>query len=247
MLPHYNHQMENTVALCSECPSCCNEELMTYEEHDEWSMGSNLSDHNLPSSSTPLSSSSFSPIGEVGSLEHYISRSEVSCGTEESVIPTCPKPSLNEKMIKALHLCAQWFGGGTLAQVWVPTRVGDHYVLTTNEQPFLHDGRLSEYREVSKRFTFSAEVGTSSLLGLPGRVFTSMVPEWTSNVTYYHQSEYLRVQQAIDLDVCGSFGLPVFEDSHKRKCCAVFEFVTSEEKPDFDSEMDNICRALQVR
>lgn len=235
------YQMENTVD--SEYSSSCIVELMKYDEHDEWS----ISPSDISNQIVPSFSSNFSLLDEVGSLEDYISRSEVSYGTEKSVIPRCPlQPSLNEKMLKALHLCTQWFRGGTLAQVWVPMWNGDRYVLTTSEQPFVHDGRLSKYREVSRMFTFAAEVGTSSLLGVPGRVYTSKVPEWTSNVTYYNKEEYLRVQYAVDHDVRGSIALPVFEDLHERRCCAVLEIVMTEEKPDFDTEMDNICRALQV-
>ncbi|KAH6809226.1 hypothetical protein C2S51_027009 [Perilla frutescens var. frutescens] len=165
----------------------------------------------------------------------------------KSVIPRSPKPSLDEKMLKALHLCIEWFGRGSLAQVWRPIRNGHEYVLSTSEQPFIHDGTLSGYREVSKLFTFAAELGTNSLLGLPGRVFTSKVPEWTSNVMYYNEAEYLRVHHAVDHDIHGSIALPVFEDNlHGRSCCAVLELVTVEEKPNFDLEMENIYHALEA-
>lgn len=167
--------------------------------------------------------------------------------TVKSVILRPPKPSLDEKMLKALHLCLEWFGGGTLVQVWIPMRNGDGYVLRTSEQLCLHDGTLSGYREVSRLFTFAAEPGAGSLLGLPGRVFSSKVPEWTSNVMYYNEAEYLRVQHAIDHNVRGSIALPVFEDNlHERSCCAVLELVTTEEKPNFDFELENICHALQA-
>ncbi|KAH6816039.1 hypothetical protein C2S51_020859 [Perilla frutescens var. frutescens] len=165
----------------------------------------------------------------------------------KSVIPRSPKPSLDEKMLKALRLCIEWFGRGSLAQVWRPIRNGHEYVLSTSEQPFLHDGTLSGYREVSKFFTFAAELGTNSLLGLPGRVFTSKVPEWTSNVMYYNEAEYLRVHHAVNHDIHGSIALPVFEDNlHGRSCCAVLELVTIEEKPNFDLEMENIYHALEA-
>lgn len=238
--------MENTAASDSDYSSECIAELMNYDEPDEWL----FSPSNLSNQVVPSFSSSFSPFDEFEySFGDYMSRSDqVSYGTERgvNVIPRCPKTSLNERLFKALHLCTQWFGGGTLAQVWVPTRDGGRLVLTTSEQPFIHDGRLSEYREVSRMFTFAAEIGSSSLLGVPGRVFTSNALEWTSNVNYYSKEEYLRVKYAVDLHVRGSIALPVFEDSGERRCCAVLEIVTTEEKPNFDSEMDNICRALQV-
>lgn len=162
-------------------------------------------------------------------------------------IPRNLKISLDEKMLRAMFLFKEWSEGGMLAQVWVPIKNGDQYILSTSEQPFLPDNTLSGYREVSRLFTFAAEPKPGSFLGLPGRVFNSKIPEWTSNVMYYSKAEYLRVQYAIDHEVRGSIALPVFEDdSDERSCCAVLELVTTKEKPDFDLEMENVCRALQV-
>ena len=131
--------------------------------------------------------------------------------------------------------------------MWVPLKNGNECVLTTAGQPYLHDGRLCEYREISRLFSFAAEPKASTLLGLPGRVFTSKAPEWTSNLMYYNKAEYLRVQHAVHHKVRGSIALPVFEgDSDERSCCAVLEIVTTEEKSSFDSEMEHVSRALQV-
>ncbi|KAI3470170.1 hypothetical protein Pfo_026833 [Paulownia fortunei] len=164
-----------------------------------------------------------------------------------SVIPRPLKQSLDEKMLRALHLFKEWSGGGILAQVWVPMKNGDQHILSTCEQPFLLDQTLSGYREVSRFFTFAAEPIPGSFPGLPGRVFISKIPEWTSNVMYYSNAEYLRVQYAIDHEVRGSIALPVFEDDlPDRLCCAVLELVTTKEKPNFDLEMENVCRALQA-
>ncbi|KAI3459768.1 hypothetical protein Pfo_016433 [Paulownia fortunei] len=165
----------------------------------------------------------------------------------KSVIPRPPMQSLAEKMLRALNLFKEWSGGGILAQVWVPMQNGDRYILSTCEQPYLLDQTLSGYREVSRLFTFAAESKPGSFPGLPGRVFASKIPEWTSNVMYYNKAEYLRVQYAIDHEVRGSIALPVFEDdSLERSCCAVLELVTMKEKSNFDVEMENVCRALQA-
>ncbi|KAJ4846696.1 hypothetical protein Tsubulata_027181 [Turnera subulata] len=152
--------------------------------------------------------------------------------------------SLDEKMLKALSLL-KVSGGGILAQVWVPVRRGDHYIMSTSDQPYLLDHMLAGYREVSRTFTFSAEVKTGLPLGLPGRVFISKVPEWTSNVIYYSKAEYLRMKHAVDHEVRGSFALPIFEPQGM-SCCAVLELVTIKEKPDFDIEIENVCNALQA-
>jgi len=154
-------------------------------------------------------------------------------------------PSLDERMLRALSLLKVSSGGGFLAQVWVPRRIGNQYMLSTTEQPYLLDEMLAGFREVSRTFTFPAEVKPGLTLGLPGRVFISKVPEWTSNVIYYNKGEYLRAKQAADHEVRGSFALPIF-DPDEMSCCAVLELVTVKEKPDFDSEMENVCHALEV-
>ncbi|XP_073153530.1 protein NLP9 [Henckelia pumila] len=164
-----------------------------------------------------------------------------------SVIPRLPLQSLAEKMLRALYLFKEWSEVGILAQVWVPMKNEDRYILSTFEQPFLLDQTLSGYREVSRFFTFSPESKPGSVLGLIGRVFTSKIPEWTSNVKYYNKAEYLRIQYAVAHKVQGSIALPIFEDdSLQRACCAVLELVTTKEKSNFDLEMENVCRALQA-
>jgi hypothetical protein len=153
---------------------------------------------------------------------------------------------LAEKMLKALSLFKESSGVGILAQVWVPMKDGDHQVLSTCEQPYLLDQMLAGYREVSREFTFSTEVKEGCFPGLPGRVFVSKIPEWTSNVVYYNKGEYLRVQHAVSHEVRGSIALPIFLGDNERSCCAVLELVTVKEKPNFDSEIEGVCRALQA-
>lgn len=159
-----------------------------------------------------------------------------------------PRPighSLAERMLRALSLFKESSGGGILAQMWVPIRDGDHYILSTCEQPFLLDQMLLGYREVSRSYTFSIEQKPGSFPGLPGRVFISKIPEWTSNVSYYNSAEYLRVKHALDHEVRGSVAIPIFSPADM-SCCAVLELVTVREKPNFDSEMEAVCRALEA-
>uniref|UniRef100_A0A6N2LEY1 Uncharacterized protein n=1 Tax=Salix viminalis TaxID=40686 RepID=A0A6N2LEY1_SALVM len=63
-------------------------------------------------------------------------------------------------------------------------------------------------------------------------------------VTMRDKGEYLRAKQAADHKVQGSFALPIF-DPDEMSCCAVLELVTVKEKTDFDSEMENVCNALE--
>ncbi|KAI6696083.1 hypothetical protein NL676_016202 [Syzygium grande] len=132
-------------------------------------------------------------------------------------------------MLRALSLFKEYSGGGILAQVWVPIKLGDQYVLST----------------LSRTFTFSAEEKPGTFLGLPGHVFTSKVPEWTSNVMYYNNGEYLRVKHAVHHNIRGSIALPVFDSSDK-PCSAVLELLTMKEKPIFDLEMEKMCLALRA-
>ncbi|ONK57865.1 uncharacterized protein A4U43_C09F5000 [Asparagus officinalis] len=169
--------------------------------------------------------------------------------SDERMVSAIPKSipgfTLAERMLKALSLFKESSGGGILAQVWMPVKHGNGHVLSTSDQPFLLDQILAGYREVSRAFTFSAEEAPGLFPGLPGRVFISGLPEWTSNVVYYNNVEYLRAEYAHTHEVKGSLAVPVF-DPKERSCCAVLELVTTKEKPDFDMEMESVCNALQA-
>lgn len=147
--------------------------------------------------------------------------------------------------MKALSLFKESAGGGILAQAWLPLKQGNEYVLSTSYQPYLLDQVLAGYREASRLFTFSVREAPGSVLGLPGRVFISKMPEWTSNILYYNRLEYLRVDHALNYKVQGTLALPIF-CPNEHSCCAVLELVTKKEKPDFDIEVASVCNALQV-
>lgn len=163
----------------------------------------------------------------------------------KSIVPRPLGWSLPEKMLRALSHFKESSCGGILAQVWMPIKHGKEYVLSTCEQPYLLDHILAEYREISRAFTFSIQETPGSFPGLPGRVFLSKVPEWTSNVMYYNEAEYLRVNYARNHEVRGSLAVPIF-DPHDGSCCAVLELVTKKEKPNFDAEMESVCRAIRA-
>ncbi|MCO5564825.1 hypothetical protein L7F22_018493 [Adiantum nelumboides] len=158
-------------------------------------------------------------------------------------------PSFNERITLALcnYLCLA--RSDALLQVWVPRREGERAVLTTYGQPCrlqppIDDG-LASYRRLSTRYTFPAEEGNlGDSLGLPGRVFSKKIPEWTPNVQFYRRSEYLRVYDAECCSVRGSLALPVLEKT-SGSCLAVIELVMLMEKVDYSSEIESICRALQ--
>ncbi|KAF3621143.1 Protein NLP9 [Capsicum annuum] len=181
------------------------------------------------------------------------SKKSSQCGADgadmsNSMIVKSPSQPLAERMLRALAMFKESSGAGILAQVWIPMKNDENqYVLSTCEQPYLLDQALSGYREVSRKFTFDTETKPGATPGLPGRVFSSRIPEWTSNVLYYKEAEYLRVQYAVNHQVRGSIALPVFEDdASESPCCAVLELVTMKEKPNFDLEMDHVCQALQA-
>ncbi|KAF9611667.1 hypothetical protein IFM89_034850 [Coptis chinensis] len=183
-----------------------------------------------------------------GRGNEFGSNSPVTTSIVSNTTDTIPRHigySLAEKMLKALSLFKESSGGGILVQVWMPIKHGDKVILSTSEQPFLLDEMLAGYREISRAFTFSAAEAPDCFLGLPGRVFISKMPEWTSNVVYYSKSEYLRVQHAVDHEIRGSIALPIF-GSQEAACCAVLELVTMKEKSNFDPEMENVCRVLQA-
>ncbi|WVZ86246.1 hypothetical protein U9M48_033059 [Paspalum notatum var. saurae] len=155
-----------------------------------------------------------------------------------NIIPRPVGNLLADKMLMALSLFRKSLGDGVLAQVWMPVEHDGHVVLSTFEQPFLLDQDLAGYREVSRNFLFSVKEEPGLHLGLPGRVFISGVPEWTSSVLYYSKPEYLRIEHALHHEIRGSLAMPIYDPS-KNSCCAVLELVTNKEKLDFDAEMDS--------
>ncbi|KAL8122464.1 hypothetical protein AgCh_018981 [Apium graveolens] len=166
---------------------------------------------------------------------------------ENCIIARPFQPPLEERMFKALSLFMQSSGDGILAQLWVPVKNGDRLKLSTCEQPCLLDNMLARYREISRRFTFATKVEPGLSLGLPGRVYTSKIPEWTSNVGYYSKNEYLRVQHAVENEVRGLVAIPIFSGNPgETSCFAVLELVSLKEKDNYDLEMENVCNALQA-
>ncbi|XP_027354094.1 protein NLP8-like isoform X2 [Abrus precatorius] len=166
-------------------------------------------------------------------------------GVGNYIISRSSGRSLDDRMLRALSFFKESADGGMLAQVWVPIKHGDDFILSTSEQPYLLDPKLAGYREVSRTFTFSAEGKPGSCPGLPGRVFISHLPEWTSNVGYYNKTEYSRLEHAINHEVRGSIALPI-SDLHSQVPCAVLELVTTKEKPNFDRELEIVSHALQL-
>ncbi|KAK8948538.1 Protein NLP2 [Platanthera zijinensis] len=176
----------------------------------------------------------------------FISDSQLDYYLTASVVPkSIGGFTFSDRMTRALSLLKESSGGNCLAQVWMPGKHGDSYMLSTCEQPFLLDQVLEGYREISRVFTFSATETAGMFPGVPGRVFISGLPEWASNVIYYTKLEYLRVDYAVTHDVRGSLAVPIF-DFNNSKCCAVLEFVTTQEKPNFNIELENVCRALKA-
>ncbi|GJN30190.1 hypothetical protein PR202_gb18478 [Eleusine coracana subsp. coracana] len=158
---------------------------------------------------------------------------------------------VKERLRRALERIAsqsQSQPGELLAQVWVPTVIGDRQVLTTCGQPFWLDRRnhrLASYRTVSMKYQFSADESSRAELGLPGRVFVGRVPEWTPDVRYFSTEEYPRVRHAQYFDIRGSVALPIFEP-RTRVCLGVVELVMTTQKINYNAEIENICSALKV-
>lgn len=157
--------------------------------------------------------------------------------------------TVEERLVRAINYVKDSLNDvDVLIQIWVPTRIGDRYVLTTCDQPFTLDlncQRLVNYRTISTRYRFSAEENSNEALGLPGRVFLGRVPEWTPDVRYFSISEYPRLNAAQRYDVRGSVGLPVFE-RNSRSCLGVVEMMLTTQKINYSAELENICNALQA-
>ncbi|URE36759.1 hypothetical protein MUK42_19128 [Musa troglodytarum] len=151
-------------------------------------------------------------------------------------------------MTQALRYFKESTDHRVLVQVWAPVKNGDRCVLTTLGQPFILDPestKLLQYRTVSLMYIFSVDEDDDADLGLPGRVFTRRLPEWTPNVQYYSSKEYQRLNHALCYNVQGTLALPVFEPSGQ-SCIGVVEVVMTSQKVNYAYEVDKVCKALEA-
>ncbi|EFH52771.1 predicted protein [Arabidopsis lyrata subsp. lyrata] len=204
-------------------------ELMNFESFASWC--------NSPSATDILFSqyglSTCTPFGGLeGSYAGEKRPTSSLSGAVDCSVPRSLNHSLDEKMLKALSLFMEFSGEGILAQFWTPIKTGDQYMLSTCDQAYLLDSRLSGYREVSRRFTFSAEANQGSY------------PDFQAELQDCMLRYFSMMKHALDNEVRGSIAIPVLEASGS--CCTVLELVTCREKPNFDVEMDSVCRALQA-
>ncbi|RWW36516.1 hypothetical protein BHE74_00058461 [Ensete ventricosum] len=155
---------------------------------------------------------------------------------------------IKERMTQALRYFKESTDHHVLVQVWAPVKNGDRCVLTTLGQPFILDPqstKLLQYRTVSLMYIFSVDEDDDADLGLPGRVFTRRMPEWTPNVQYYSSKEYQRLNHALCYNVKGTLALPVFEPS-AQSCIGVVEVVMTSQKVNYAYEVDKVCKALEI-
>lgn len=209
-----------------------------------------------PQGRTPLNTQSLSQSmvpadGSLRELENNITeRSEIS--RRWWIGPMAnpgPAATVMERLIWTLGRIKDFAShNDVLIQLWVPVNRANRRVLTTYEQPFQLDPncqRLAKYRDISVDYIFSAEEDTNDVVGLPGRVFLGKVPEWTPDVQFFLGDEYLRVCHAQQYDVHGTLAVPVFEQG-SRTCLGVIEVVMTTRKIKYRSELENVCKALEV-
>ncbi|KAK7345036.1 hypothetical protein VNO77_15401 [Canavalia gladiata] len=129
--------------------------------------------------------------------------------------------SLDDRVPRTLSFFKESADGGMLTQVWVSIKHGDEFILSTCEQPYMLDPKLEGNCEVSRTYTFSAKRKPGSYMGLPTRVFISMLLN----------------------------GPPMLVTTIKLNTqvpCAVLELVTTKERPNFDRELEIVSHAVQV-
>ncbi|KAA8526143.1 hypothetical protein F0562_007757 [Nyssa sinensis] len=153
---------------------------------------------------------------------------------------------IKEKIKSALQLLT-FRERRVLVQFWAPTKIGDHCVLTTSDQPFglgLIDKGLCLYRMNSMGYKFFIDGENEENIGPPGRVFLKQLPEWTPNVQYCSRNEYPQLNHAVHFNIRGSLALPVLEPSDGH-CVGVLEFTLTLEYLDYAYEDREVCRALK--
>ncbi|GMH28024.1 hypothetical protein Nepgr_029867 [Nepenthes gracilis] len=92
---------------------------------------------------------------------------------------------------------------------------------------------------------FSVDGECDGPLGLPGRIFSPKLLEWTPNVQYYSRKEYLRLTHAKHYIAQGSLAFPVFEPSG-RTSVGVLELIVNSQTINYAPEVDKVCKALEA-
>lgn len=138
-----------------------------------------------------------------------------------------------------------------LIQTWMPVKRGGKCLLTTKSQAFTLSPNcksLGYYRDVSKSFQFEGEEeNTEENKGIDiiSRVFLKKLPEWTPDVRFFSEDEYLRVAYAQQMNICGSIVLPIFERD-KTACLGVIEIVTTTQRVTYHPELEIVLKALET-
>lgn len=160
-----------------------------------------------------------------------------------------PSTSVEKRLVQAFEqLKNTTRDRDVLIQIWVPIKREGGHVLTTNNQPFILDPNsksLEYYRNISSRYQFATEEDSKEFFGLPGRVFLKKLPEWAPDVRLFKREDYPRISYAQQYNVRGSLALPVFERG-SGTCLGVVEIVSTSLKVNYQSELDDVCKALEA-
>ncbi|CAM8915892.1 unnamed protein product [Rhodiola kirilowii] len=177
--------------------------------------------------------------GEAYNRKWWISPSEAST----------PALSVMERLIRAIACIKESKEDrDVLIQLWVPIYRGGRRVLTTDNQPYVLNSKstsLTNYRNISVKYQFSADRDSKGTEGIPTRVFLGKVPEWTPDVRLYKSEEYARVDYAQRFNVRGTLVLPIF-DQGSRTCLGVIEVVTTKQTIKYQHELESVCSALEA-
>ncbi|GAX79766.1 hypothetical protein CEUSTIGMA_g7207.t1, partial [Chlamydomonas eustigma] len=139
--------------------------------------------------------------------------------------------------------------GGALVQVWMPEHCADgSVVLSAQGLPFSISGvgdLLALYRCVSVRYRFSTDMMKPNLMGAIGRVYSSLEPEMSNDVTQYDKQVYLRVSEAQRCRVHSTLVVPLYSSDMLHKPIAIFELVQSDKDLSFPAVMTHLQRCLK--
>ncbi|XP_059310829.1 protein NLP7-like [Lycium ferocissimum] len=124
-----------------------------------------------------------------------------------------------------------WSCTTSLVQFWAPIKVNGSTVLSTADQPFAFhkelDKRLFEYRRLCLDTLIPIDMYNEDLLGSPGRVFRSGLPEVNPDVGSYSAGEFPLLETAIRLGICSYYAISVF-NLHDHQCVGVFEMASTQ-------------------
>lgn len=126
--------------------------------------------------------------------------------------------------------------GWDYGEAWTPRPDGE--VLECSAAWHSNAASLEQFRRASLEMTFRRNVG------LPGRVWASMKPEWIEDVSSESEAAFLRAEAAVDVGLRAALAIPLATDGRVLAVLVFFMFETREKDNRFVELVSSVAAQL---